>query len=60
MICGFESKGLLQGRFRQLVGAGMPAPDPEEETLDEVLNSLTIAASAFDSFDSMTAALPNA
>lgn len=38
----------------------MPAPDPEEETLDEVLNSLTIAAPAFDSFDSMMAALPNA
>ena len=38
----------------------MPAPDPEEETLDEVLNSLTIAAPAFGSFDSMMADLPNA
>jgi hypothetical protein len=38
----------------------MPAPDPEEETLNDALNSLTIAASALDSFDSMIAALPNA
>jgi len=38
----------------------MPAPDPEEETLDEVLNSLTIAAPALDSFESMMAALPSA
>jgi hypothetical protein len=38
----------------------MPAPDPEEETLDEVLNALTIAAPAFDDFESMMAALPNA
>jgi hypothetical protein len=38
----------------------MPAPDPEEETLDDVFNSLTIAAPALDSFDEMMAALPNA
>ena len=38
----------------------MPAPDPEEETLGDVLKSLSIAASALDGFDSMMAALPNA